>query len=368
MADTFMLNFIVYFVWQIIAISGYDIHLDERDSPGRFIFNASLGSDWTYHLKSKGHSDFLTLDSVTAVLFLSKNVRCQDLRENPVGSSISAVHHYREIHTQYHISIYFHGNNCRPKNKHKHSDIQYIQFPYQDTLLIDITLQPLYGHCIARSKSIVKMRQYLPVTLTAKCDLNYHIDQNELLNIDSDSGEITTHKEFCLKESAQMFYIQMNTTCKTIQNQRMTARVSINSQLEKANSLTQVKRIRRAANSRPQFPHSLYTISAPEEQNPGVVIETITADDPDSGREGDLRYSLVATGDVRSQNMFAIDEVSGQISTTQRLDRESIDLHFFTITAEDTSSQPRTAQASVRIYVEDINDHSPEFESDVYSK
>ena len=65
--------------------------------------------------------------------------------------------------------------------------------------------------------------------------------------------------------------------------------------------------------------------------------------------------------------MFAIDSVTGQITTTQRLDREEMDSHVFDIIASDSETPSLSAEAVVRIDVEDRNDHEPAFESDLYT-
>jgi hypothetical protein len=65
--------------------------------------------------------------------------------------------------------------------------------------------------------------------------------------------------------------------------------------------------------------------------------------------------------------MFKIDPDSGRITTSQKLDREVISAHYFTIyAANGGTSFKRTGQASLTINVDDVNDHTPRFENSRY--
>ncbi|ELT95736.1 hypothetical protein CAPTEDRAFT_182594 [Capitella teleta] len=131
---------------------------------------------------------------------------------------------------------------------------------------------------------------------------------------------------------------------------------------------SRIRRKRAKSNSAPSFPLQLYVKNVPEEQSPGFTIDTITASDPDEGDAGRLTYSLLATRDGRSQNMFTIDPSSGQLTTTQSLDRESIATHHLQIIASDYGHPSQSAYASLIIYVDDINDHAPLFEQKSYQR
>jgi cadherin EGF LAG seven-pass G-type receptor 1 len=122
---------------------------------------------------------------------------------------------------------------------------------------------------------------------------------------------------------------------------------------------------RNVNNNAPKFQQARYTRRVLEEQEPPLLIDTITAVDPSGG--GQITYSLLATKDRRSQLMFTIDAVSGQIATTQKLDREAISVHFLAIIATaDRGRSVLTASTQLVITVLDINDHAPLFERTVY--
>jgi hypothetical protein len=74
-----------------------------------------------------------------------------------------------------------------------------------------------------------------------------------------------------------------------------------------------------------------------EEQNPGLTVITITAQDPDNGDAGTLTYTMSAQSDQRSSEMFSINPVTGTVNTTKILDRELIPIHYFQVIATDNS-------------------------------
>lgn len=130
------------------------------------------------------------------------------------------------------------------------------------------------------------------------------------------------------------------------------------------------RRYRRAlpVNHSPTFEESRYTEHVPEEQAAGYVVRAVTATDPDDGEAGRLTYSLVALKDGRSQAMFTVDELTGAVSTSQRLDRETMPVHHLKVVAKDAGRPVRTADTVLVVYVDDINDHAPRFESERYVK
>ncbi|CAD5116988.1 DgyrCDS5822 [Dimorphilus gyrociliatus] len=121
-------------------------------------------------------------------------------------------------------------------------------------------------------------------------------------------------------------------------------------------------RLRRSVNTRPVFKFSFYKETVMEERNPGITVATIVASDPDGNLEGVLTYSLIGQRNALSETMFEVDENSGRISTSKKLDRESISTHYFHLIARDRSRNPKSATATVEISVLDDNDHSPKFE------
>ncbi|XP_069792757.1 cadherin EGF LAG seven-pass G-type receptor 3-like isoform X1 [Narcine bancroftii] len=125
-------------------------------------------------------------------------------------------------------------------------------------------------------------------------------------------------------------------------------------------------RTSRSANRRPHFPQYNYQVQVAENQPPGTPVISITAVDPDSGEAGRLFYSMASLMDSRSMDYFTIDVQKGLLSISKVLDRESMDLHYFRITAVDDGMPRLSATTMLSITVSDTNDHDPAFEQMEY--
>ncbi|KAG8128139.1 hypothetical protein E2320_015007, partial [Naja naja] len=125
-------------------------------------------------------------------------------------------------------------------------------------------------------------------------------------------------------------------------------------------------RVRRAANRHPLFPQYNYQVQVAENQPSGTPVITVAAQDSDSGEAGRLIYSMDALMNSRSLELFSIDSQNGLISTTEVLDRENMDLHYFRVTAIDHGIPRLSATTMVAITVADRNDHNPVFEQSEY--
>ncbi|KAL8212546.1 UNVERIFIED_CONTAM: Cadherin EGF LAG seven-pass G-type receptor 3 [Gekko kuhli] len=108
------------------------------------------------------------------------------------------------------------------------------------------------------------------------------------------------------------------------------------------------------------------TVQVAENQPPGTPVITMAAQDPDSGDAGRLVYSMDALMNSRSLKLFSIDSHNGLITTTEVLDRENMDLHYFRVTAVDHGVPRLSTTTMVAITVADRNDHNPIFEQSEY--
>ncbi|KAM3964103.1 cadherin-related tumor suppressor fat [Aphomia sociella] len=95
-------------------------------------------------------------------------------------------------------------------------------------------------------------------------------------------------------------------------------------------------------------------------------IVTVTAEDPDSGLNGKVYYSITHQDPNNNRRHFAINNITGVIHTLLPIDRESIDTFRITVVAYDRA-EPATLRLSaeklVTVIVEDINDNAPVFVS-----
>ncbi|XP_036388557.1 LOW QUALITY PROTEIN: cadherin EGF LAG seven-pass G-type receptor 3 [Megalops cyprinoides] len=135
---------------------------------------------------------------------------------------------------------------------------------------------------------------------------------------------------------------------------------------EKENLSGALSRARRATNRHPHFSQYNYQVQVAENQPPGTSVIAMTAQDPDSGEAGRLSYSMAPLMNSRSMDFFHMDPTTGLMTTTQVLDREHMDLHYFRVTAVDHGSPRLSGTTMVAITVSDRNDHSPVFEQSEY--
>lgn len=99
----------------------------------------------------------------------------------------------------------------------------------------------------------------------------------------------------------------------------------------------------------------------PENTSIGADIITVQAIDTDVGSNGAVRYRI-RPDPLGSFRNFAIDQVSGILTLTQELDRESQKIYELRIEAYDLGV-PTALQSDLdlKIYVKNVNDHEPQF-------
>ena len=106
--------------------------------------------------------------------------------------------------------------------------------------------------------------------------------------------------------------------------------------------------------NQPEFvSNTLSQVTVIENSTPGV-INHFSATDPDLPPYANVTYSIIS-----ASNVFAIDPVTGELNTTQPLDREDTEVHHLQIGASDSLLPPRYINFSV--IVEDVNDVAPRF-------
>ncbi|XP_042348803.1 protocadherin Fat 2 [Plectropomus leopardus] len=113
----------------------------------------------------------------------------------------------------------------------------------------------------------------------------------------------------------------------------------------------------------PAFDQPRYVIRVPENAEVDSIIFTVRAADPDVDASGSVRYSLLTSSD-----MFRVDEVTGEVTVTGRLDRESSPRHDLRIEARDQAKPGPQLFSIVDLVVvlQDINDNPPKFVPKVY--
>uniref|UniRef100_A0A8C5C0X5 Cadherin-related family member 1 n=1 Tax=Gadus morhua TaxID=8049 RepID=A0A8C5C0X5_GADMO len=114
----------------------------------------------------------------------------------------------------------------------------------------------------------------------------------------------------------------------------------------------------------PKFSSDYYIARIPENSPGGSNVVSVTATDPDSGRWGEVRYSIYGSG----ADLFLIQPASGIIYTQPwaSLDAELRSKYNFYVKAEDTEGKYSLAEVFVTVL--DLNDHSPAFNQNLLEK
>ncbi|KAG7266403.1 hypothetical protein CRUP_010718 [Coryphaenoides rupestris] len=127
-----------------------------------------------------------------------------------------------------------------------------------------------------------------------------------------------------------------------------------------AKAVVEVKVLDANDNS-PVCEKSLYSERVPEDAPAGRLLLQVSATDADIRSNAKISYELQGAG----AELFTIDADTGELKTSQPLDREEQDEHRFRVRALDGGG--RYCEAEVHIAVEDANDNPPRFTADPYA-
>ena len=96
-----------------------------------------------------------------------------------------------------------------------------------------------------------------------------------------------------------------------------------------------------------------------ENNQPGQMVFRLQANDEDSASVSVPGRRVFSIDSGNTNNAFEIDEISGDVSVTQILDREDISSYFITISVADNGSPSLTGSTNVTVIVQDVNDNTP---------
>lgn len=95
------------------------------------------------------------------------------------------------------------------------------------------------------------------------------------------------------------------------------------------------------------------------ENEQAINFGRVYASDRDTGLNGKVIYEII------DSNLFTIDNVTGNLSCVEELDRERKDQYNITIVARDMGTPSRNTFITAVISVIDLNDNSPVFDEDI---
>lgn len=106
-------------------------------------------------------------------------------------------------------------------------------------------------------------------------------------------------------------------------------------------------------------------ISVPENVETGTPLYAAHARDRDSGSNGVIRYKIANA--ASNGGLFEVDSKTGHLTLKRHLDYEIAQRHSLIITATDTGIPPLSANLTILVEVQDVNDNPPVFEQAEYS-
>ena len=115
--------------------------------------------------------------------------------------------------------------------------------------------------------------------------------------------------------------------------------------------------------SPPVFSEAEYSGFIFENLAAGTSVLRVNASDMDIGSNAAILFSIMSSSPAAH---FTVDPSSGVISSTQALDRESIDAYVLPVVAADQGVPQNSASVQVMIEVVDANDHPPQFTNTPY--
>ena len=358
--------FTILLFYCVTLAGALEAHISSTDPGGLVVFNASLGHGWGYHVdrsKSQSSLPFLQLDSSTGLVYWrGGGGLCFQLRDNPIHMHIvSRTWRLRSQpspnSTVVPYSVFVHG--C----KQPHRTLKYKRLKREGMHTIILSSKVTPSQCIPQLTTLMTMTDFLPHSLH-QCQITVDLPVSSPVSVDA-SLVFRTDAKLCFMRDTISVDFLVSVLCNGSQMFQVPFELQIHPQFS-VPSIAHI-RSRRSANNQPSFDPTAYTVHVKEEQPSGIQVVTITATDTDTEGAGTLTYSMIPTRDERSQSRFAINPLTGTINTTLKLDRESIKAHYFLVIATDHGVPPRSASASLTIFVDDVNDHAPRFDQQVYN-
>ncbi|XP_069510240.1 protocadherin gamma-C5-like isoform X3 [Ambystoma mexicanum] len=111
----------------------------------------------------------------------------------------------------------------------------------------------------------------------------------------------------------------------------------------------------------PRFAHRSITAHIKENNEPGALLCTVTASDPDQGENSRITYSIAERhieGSPASSYIY-ISSNNGNIFAQRSFDYELLQIVQITVVAEDAGSPKLSSNVTVVLYILDQNDNAP---------
>jgi protocadherin Fat 1/2/3 len=178
-------------------------------------------------------------------------------------------------------------------------------------------------------------------------------NKDGVFSLDQDTGVLKVRKALD-HESTKWYQIDLMAHCPH-EDTDLVSLVSVNVQVVDVND------------NRPIFEADPYKAFLTENMPGGTTVIQVTANDQDTGSDGQVSYRLLVEPGSNAHELFAIDSESGWITTLQELDCETRQTYRFYVVAYDHGQTVQlSSQALVEVSITDENDNAPRFTSEDY--
>lgn len=185
-------------------------------------------------------------------------------------------------------------------------------------------------------------------TLRFSFDAETPASIQELFRLDAVSGRLSTAEELDREDKAS-YLLHIHATDTGSPPLHSVGKVNIT--------------LRDINDNRPVFYPVQYFANVKENEPPGTYATTVSATDPDLGRNGTIKYVITAGDSTK----FRINSNTGKIATLVALDREEKTTYQLQVTATDGGGLRSHIQAIVTVTVIDTQDNPPIFGQQAYS-
>ncbi|XP_051936560.1 protocadherin alpha-C2 [Hippocampus zosterae] len=110
----------------------------------------------------------------------------------------------------------------------------------------------------------------------------------------------------------------------------------------------------------PRFDKPIYTVNMTENSPIGTAVIKLNAIDLDEGPNSELVYSFTLYTSEKTQDVFAMNPSTGEITVKGTIDYEDMKFYEMHIEARDKGTYPLLGQCKVVVHVTDMNDNYPE--------
>lgn len=152
------------------------------------------------------------------------------------------------------------------------------------------------------------------------------------------SGFITI-KKLLDREMAEIYYL--------------TVKAADNGTVSLASTATVTMTVLDVNDNIPKFIPEIYNVKIREDLPIGTVVTTVTAEDQDKGDNGRVTYRLT----YGSDDKFQIDENTGVIRITGKLDFELRQIYNVSVHAEDGGDPPLMSACVINVEIIDVNEN-----------